>query len=148
MESQLLICFCYFVCIILVSVCFLLWMSVLHVWSMSLDYILLITARILVPLITLRNFSAELAIEQKTDNWLSDYNVPCFPLTDCGGDMPSCRHLQDRSHPKLYKTSAKRCKTSICQAILLQKCNIIWHLNLLNISRLHMHTKITEIIYS
>ena len=29
-------------------------MSVFHVWSLSLDYILLITARILVPLINLK----------------------------------------------------------------------------------------------
>ena len=41
-ESELLICFCYFVCMILVTLCSLLCMSVLHVWSLSLDYILLI----------------------------------------------------------------------------------------------------------
>ena len=52
-ESALLICFCYFVCMILVTLCSLLCMSVFHVWSLSLDYILLITAITLVPLITL-----------------------------------------------------------------------------------------------
>ena len=52
-ESELLICFCYFVSMILDSFCSLLCMSVFHVWSFSLDYILLITTITLVPLITL-----------------------------------------------------------------------------------------------
>ena len=52
-ESELFICFCYFVCIILITLWTLLYMSVFHVWSLFLDYILLITSRILVPLITL-----------------------------------------------------------------------------------------------
>ena len=50
-ESKLLIYFNYFVCIIIL--CFLLFLSVFHVWSLSLDYILLISARILASLITL-----------------------------------------------------------------------------------------------
>ena len=41
------------VCIILVTLCSLLYFSVFHVWSLSLDYILLISTRILVPLITI-----------------------------------------------------------------------------------------------
>ena len=53
MESDLLIYVCYFVCIILGS---LLCMSVFLVWSLSLDYSLLISARILVFLITLLLF--------------------------------------------------------------------------------------------
>ena len=52
-ESELLICFCYFVCMILVALCSLLCLSVFHVWSLSLDCILLISTRILVPLFTL-----------------------------------------------------------------------------------------------
>ena len=52
-ESELLIHFCYFVCIILFTLCSFLRSSVFHVWSLSLDYILLISARILVPLIAL-----------------------------------------------------------------------------------------------
>ena len=56
MESELLISFCYFVCIILVILCSLLRLSVSHVWSLSLDYILWISARILFPLITLPVF--------------------------------------------------------------------------------------------
>ena len=56
-ESELLIYFCYFVCMILVTLCSLLCMSVFHVWSLSLDYILLITAITLVPSISLsKNF--------------------------------------------------------------------------------------------
>ena len=47
------ICFCCFVCVILVTICSLLCMSVFHVWSLSLDDIIMITAIILVPLITL-----------------------------------------------------------------------------------------------
>ena len=41
------------VCIILVILCSLLWVSVFHVWSSSLDYFLLFSPRILVSLITL-----------------------------------------------------------------------------------------------
>ena len=52
-ESELLICFCYFVCMIVVTLCSLLCMSVFHVWSSSLDCILLITAITVVSLITL-----------------------------------------------------------------------------------------------
>ena len=52
-KSESLIYFCYFVCIILVTLCSLLWLSVFSVWSFSMDYILLISAIILVPLITL-----------------------------------------------------------------------------------------------
>ena len=37
-ESKLLICFCYFVCIISVTSCSLLCVSILHVWSLFLDY--------------------------------------------------------------------------------------------------------------
>ena len=51
-----LICFCYFVCMILVTLCNLLCMSVFRIWSLSLNratFILLITAITLVPLITL-----------------------------------------------------------------------------------------------
>ena len=51
-ESELLICFCYFVWMILVTVCFLLRMSVFNVRSLSLDYILLITAVTLVLSVT------------------------------------------------------------------------------------------------
>ena len=47
-ESKFLIYFCYFVCIILVILCSFLCLSVFHVWSLSLDYILLIYTRILV----------------------------------------------------------------------------------------------------
>ena len=53
METELLICFCYFVCMILVALCFSLCVSVFNVWSLSLGYILLIAAIALVPLITL-----------------------------------------------------------------------------------------------
>ena len=49
-KSELLICFCYFVCMILVTFCCV---SVFHVWSLSQDYILLITPITLVALITL-----------------------------------------------------------------------------------------------
>ena len=52
-ESEMLIYFCYLVCIILVTLCSLLCLSVFHIWSLSLEYILLISARILVPLVTL-----------------------------------------------------------------------------------------------
>ena len=52
-ESVLLICFCYFVCMILITSCSLLCTSVLHAWSLLLDYILFITAITLVPLIIL-----------------------------------------------------------------------------------------------
>ena len=55
-ESKLLIYFCCFVCIILVALCSLLRLSVSHVSPLSIDYILLISARILVPLVTLRQF--------------------------------------------------------------------------------------------
>ena len=44
--------FCGFVCVILVTLCSLLSMSIFNVWSLSLDCIRLITARTLVPLIT------------------------------------------------------------------------------------------------
>ena len=50
-ESVLLICFCYSVHIILVTLCSLLCMSVFHVWSLSLDYILF-GCHYLVPLMT------------------------------------------------------------------------------------------------
>ena len=50
---ELLIFFCCFVCMILITLCSLLCISVFHVWSLSMDYILLITAITLVPLITL-----------------------------------------------------------------------------------------------
>ena len=56
-ESELLIYYCYFVCIVLVISHSLLCMSVFHVGSMSFDYFLLISARILIPLITLRRLS-------------------------------------------------------------------------------------------
>ena len=56
-ESEFLICFCYFVCMILVTSFSLLWMSVFHVWSLCLDYIILITAVTLVPLIILSCFN-------------------------------------------------------------------------------------------
>ena len=46
-ESELLLCFCYFVCIILVLLCSLWYLSVFHIWFLFLDSI------ILVPLITL-----------------------------------------------------------------------------------------------
>ena len=49
-ESKLLTYFCYFVCIMS---CSLLYVSVFNIWFLSLDYILLISSRILVPLITL-----------------------------------------------------------------------------------------------
>ena len=52
-ESELRISFSYFVCRILVTLCPLLCLSVFHVWSLFLDYILLISTRILVPLNTL-----------------------------------------------------------------------------------------------
>ena len=52
MKSELLIYFCYFVCIIYVTLYSLLCLSVSHVWSLSLDSILLISAKIMVPLIT------------------------------------------------------------------------------------------------
>ena len=52
-ESELHIYFCYCVCMILVTLCSLLYMSVFHVCSLSLDYIVLISTRILVLLITL-----------------------------------------------------------------------------------------------
>ena len=52
-ESEFLIYFYYLVCIILVKLCSLLCLSVCHVWSLSMDYIPLIFARILVPLVTL-----------------------------------------------------------------------------------------------
>ena len=57
-ESEYLICFCYFVCIILVTLSSLLCMSLFHVWSLSLYYTLLITAKTLVPLVTpyIKNF--------------------------------------------------------------------------------------------
>ena len=58
-ASELPIGFCYFVCMILVTLCSLLCMSVLHVWSLSLNYILLFTAITLVPLITLLRNSKE-----------------------------------------------------------------------------------------
>ena len=51
--SELLIYLCYFVCVILVTLCSMLCLSVYHVWSLSLYYICLISARILVPLINL-----------------------------------------------------------------------------------------------
>ena len=41
-ESKLLIGFCYFVCMILVTLSYLLCMSVFHVWFLSLDCILLL----------------------------------------------------------------------------------------------------------
>ena len=53
-ESELLIYFCYFLCIILVTLCSMLLLSDFQVWSLSLDYILLITAITLVFLITLK----------------------------------------------------------------------------------------------
>ena len=52
-PSELLICFCYFVCMILFTSCSWLCMSVFRNRSLSLDYILLITAITFVPLITL-----------------------------------------------------------------------------------------------
>ena len=52
-EFKLLICLCIFVCLILVTLCSLLCMSVFHVWYLSLDCILFITAITLVLLITL-----------------------------------------------------------------------------------------------
>ena len=52
-ESELLIYFYYFVCIILVYSCHLLCLSVFQVSALSLDYIVLISAKTLVPLITL-----------------------------------------------------------------------------------------------
>ena len=55
-ESEFLIYFCYFVCIILVILCSLSCVSVFHVWSLYLDYIILISAKMLVPLITLLSF--------------------------------------------------------------------------------------------
>ena len=42
-------------CIILVTLCSLLCMSVFHVWSLSLDYILFITAKTLAPFILLEH---------------------------------------------------------------------------------------------
>ena len=50
-EYDLLIYFCYFVCIILVISYSLLCLSFFHVWSLTLFYILLISAGNLVPLI-------------------------------------------------------------------------------------------------
>ena len=52
-EPELLSYFCYFVCVILITLCFLLCLSVFHVWSLSMDYLLLISAKILVLLVTL-----------------------------------------------------------------------------------------------
>ena len=55
-ETVLLIYIYYFVSMIFIFfLCSVLCMSVLYVWSLSLDYILLIFARILFPLITLSN---------------------------------------------------------------------------------------------
>ena len=48
-ESELLIYFGFFVHFILIILCSLLCLSAFHVWSLSLDYILLISASILVP---------------------------------------------------------------------------------------------------
>ena len=45
--------FCYFVCITLVNFCSWLYLSIFHVWSLSLDYIPLISVRILDPLLLL-----------------------------------------------------------------------------------------------
>ena len=53
LESELFVYFCLFIYIILVILYSLLCLSVFHVWYLSLDYIDLISARILVPLITL-----------------------------------------------------------------------------------------------
>ena len=52
-ESKLPIYFCYFLCFILVTLCSLLYLSVFHVWSLSVNYILLTSVRILVLFITL-----------------------------------------------------------------------------------------------
>ena len=41
-ESELLVYFCYFVCIILVPLCSLLFLLVFHIWSLSMHCILLI----------------------------------------------------------------------------------------------------------
>ena len=75
-ESKLLISF-YFVCVILVTLCSLLWMSVFHVWSFSVDYLLLITATTLVPLIILTQpecVDKQNTLEMTNDLiWKSDY---------------------------------------------------------------------------
>ena len=55
-ESELLIYFCYLICMILVTLSSLLCMSVFHIRSLSLVYILLITATTLVLLFTLWRF--------------------------------------------------------------------------------------------
>ena len=51
-----------FLCIYLVTLCSLLCMYVFHVWPFSLDYFLLISARTLVPLITL-SFGGDFGLE-------------------------------------------------------------------------------------
>ena len=52
-KSELIIYFCYFVCIILVTLCTLLCLFVFNVGPLSLDYIFLISARILITWILL-----------------------------------------------------------------------------------------------
>ena len=52
-ESKLHIFFCFFLRIIFAILCCLLCLSVFHVWSLSMDCVIWISARILVPLFTL-----------------------------------------------------------------------------------------------
>ena len=59
-----LICICYLVCMILVTICSLLRVSVFRVWCLSLDFDLLITAITLVPLIALKQSTFLLTTKQ------------------------------------------------------------------------------------
>ena len=52
-KSELLICYCCFVCMIFVSLCSLLCVSAFRVWSLSLDIVRLVATITFVPWITL-----------------------------------------------------------------------------------------------
>ena len=73
----------YFVCIILVISCSLLCVSVF--WSLSLDYILLISAKILVPLITLSLYLFyffDFKCSKTCGKGIKTRNVACYDSED------------------------------------------------------------------
>ena len=85
-ESKLLVDFCYFECIISVISCSLMCLLLFHLWSLSLDYILLISAKILVLLVTLFQKSNEnntntlcvYEIQPKTYKYHTRFLFDCF----------------------------------------------------------------------
>ena len=79
--SQLLSFFCYFVSIILLTLCSLLCLSVFQIWS-GLDYFLLIFDRILVPLITLLTHAKKKHDSNRLKTMVSTCTkIKTFPFT-------------------------------------------------------------------